>query len=547
MTEPEKRDVGAPPPAKRKRHLISPLTGRILAINVVVLAIPVLGLIYLGPYRDSLIDAELQALRSHGEIIAGALGEAAVEITPSGGQLIGVGTARHIVWRLSAPTRIRSRLFLPSGRLVADSRFLMGTRRVVQIEELPAPRESNWVVDPLLDFIERLTNWVPRSEVPDPYIEGAEQSAQDYVEVVRALEGDILGIVRSVDEGQLILSVAVPVQRYRQIVGAMMVSKDSAAIEESLRDVRLTIVQLFAGALVVTVLLSFYLSGTIARPVLRLAAAAERVRRGIGRGTQQIPDFTKRRDEIGDLSAALRDMTDALHTRLDAIERFAADVSHEIKNPLTSLRSAVETVARIDDPAQQQQLMAIIKEDVQRLDRLITDISDASRLDAELSRAETEAVDIGGMLRTLTQMHETAGTGGPAPKVTIEIAGDGDLQVTGMADRLVQVFRNLMANAASFSPPGGEIALHASRQDDVVQVTVEDDGPGIPEGKLEAVFDRFYSERPAGEKFGTHSGLGLAISKQIIEAHGGTIYAENRHDSAGDVKGARFVVRLPTT
>ena len=545
MTEPVERDVGAPPPTKRKRHLISPLTGRILAINVVVLAIPVLGLLYLGPYRDSLIEAELQALRSHGEIIAGALGEAAVEITPSGGQLIGVGTARHIVWRLSAPSRIRSRLFLPSGQLVADSRFLMGTRRVVQIEELPAPRDSNWVVDPLLDFIERLTNWVPRSELPDPYTEGAEQSAQDYVEVVRALEGDVLGVVRSVDEGQLILSVAVPVQRYRQIVGALMVSKDSAAIEESLRDVRLTIVQLFAGGLVVMVLLSFYLSGTIARPVLRLAAAAERVRRGIGRGTQQIPDFTKRRDEIGDLSAALRDMTDALHTHLDAIERFAADVSHEIKNPLTSLRSAVETAARIDDPAQQGRLMEIVKQDVQRLDRLITDISNASRLDAELSRAETEAVDIGGMLRTLTQMHETAVTGGPTPKVTIEIAGDGDLQVTGMADRLVQVFRNLMANAAGFSPPGGEIALHASRQDVVVQVTVEDDGPGIPEGKLEAVFDRFYSERPEGEKFGTHSGLGLAISKQIVEAHGGTIYVENRYDSAGDVKGARFVVRLP--
>ncbi len=525
--------------------MISPLTRRILAINIIALLIPVVGLLYLGPYRENLIAAELQALREQGEIIAGAIGEGAVEITAAGGQRLDLNAARQIVWRLSGPGRVRARLFVPTGELVADSRFLLGTRRVVQVEELPPPHEPNRLVDPLMDAIDLVVNWVPRGTPPEPYRERPQQRAEDYREVMQALEGEIASAVRAIDPVRLILSVAVPVQRYRQVVGALMVSKDSAAIEAAVRDVRLTILMVFAGALVITVLLSLYLAEAIARPILRLAAAAERVRRGFGREVQQIPDFTDRGDEIGDLSGVLREMTDALHQRMDAIERFAADVSHEIKNPLTSLRSAVETAARIDDPAQQQQLMTIIQEDVQRLDRLITDISYASRLDAELSRAETEPVDVSEMLRTLAEMHATTHTAPEAPRLVVEVAGEGPFRVLGMGDRLVQVFRNLIANAVSFSPPGGAIVMRIARREDFVEVAVEDEGPGIPETKLEAVFDRFYTERPEGEKFGTHSGLGLAISKQIVEAHGGVIFAENRRNVDGEVKGARFVVRLP--
>jgi len=251
-------------------------------------------------------------------------------------------------------------------------------------------------------------------------------------------------------------------------------------------------------------------------------------------------------DEIGDLSGALRDMMEALYQRIDAIERFAADVSHEIKNPLTSLRSAVETAARVRDPAQQQQLMTIILDDVQRLDRLITDISDYSRLDAELGREAFETVDVGDMLQMLADMQRTAsGDDRDASRIVVEIDDEAALRVAAIESRLAQVFRNLIGNAASFSPPGGTIRLRAVRDADCVVVSVCDDGPGIPEGKLEAIFDRFYRERPAGEKFGTHSGLGLSISEQIVEAHGGEIHVENRKDPDGRVTGACFIVRLP--
>jgi two-component system, OmpR family, sensor histidine kinase ChvG len=233
-------------------------------------------------------------------------------------------------------------------------------------------------------------------------------------------------------------------------------------------------------------------------------------------------------------------MTAGLWNRIDAIERFAADVSHEIKNPLTSLRSAVETTARVTDPVQQRRLMAIILEDVQRLDRLITDLSDASRLDAELQRAESGSVDIGRMLGMLADLYRTT-LEDSGIKVTLSLPPGSSLTVPGIEDRLVQVFRNLIGNAISFSPPGGSITLRARREGAWVIATVEDDGPGIPAGKLDAIFERFYTERPAGEKFGTHSGLGLSISKQIITAHRGEVFAENREGRPG----ARFTVKIP--
>ena len=237
-------------------------------------------------------------------------------------------------------------------------------------------------------------------------------------------------------------------------------------------------------------------------------------------------------------------MTEALWQRMDAIERFAADVAHEIKNPLTSLRSAVETAARIDDPTQQQRLMAIIQEDVQRLDRLISDISDASRLDAELSRAETAPVDVSRLLRTLVDVRtETASA--DAPRVQLVGADGSGLDVVGIEVRLGQVFQNLITNATSFTPADCIIRIALHDEGSHLGVTVEDEGPGIPDDKLEDIFERFYSERPAAEKFGLHSGLGLSISKQIVEAHGGTIRAENRRTPSGDVTGALFIVRLP--
>jgi two-component system, OmpR family, sensor histidine kinase ChvG len=324
----------------------------------------------------------------------------------------------------------------------------------------------------------------------------------------------------------------------------VLLSTGSGEIEEELRTVRLELLRIFGVAFLVTVLLSFYLAGTIVRPVRRLAGAAQRAR---GRGARvEIPDFTGRGDEIGELSGSLREMTDTLWQRMSAIESFAADVAHEIKNPLSSLRSAVETVTRIEDPAKQRQLMAIILDDVERLDRLITDISDASRLDAELSRIELAPTDIGAMLAALADVHEATQADGE-PHLQLDLPPDHrarPLIVRGLEGRLSQVFRNVIANAVSFSPPGGKIRVRAIHDGRAVLVAVEDDGPGIPDDRLSTIFDRFYSERPAGEKFGTHSGLGLSISKQIIEAHRGRIWAENRRDGAGRICGARFLIRL---
>jgi two-component system, OmpR family, sensor histidine kinase ChvG len=230
---------------------------------------------------------------------------------------------------------------------------------------------------------------------------------------------------------------------------------------------------------------------------------------------------------------------------MSAIESFAADVAHEIKNPLSSLRSAVETASRIEDPANQRRLMAIILNDVQRLDRLITDISDASRLDAELGRVDLEPVDVAAMLAALVDVHEATRTDG-SPRLVLSISkSDRELIVPGIETRLSQVFRNVIGNAVSFSPPSGEIRLTARHDGRAVLVNVEDEGPGIPEEKATAIFDRFYSERPLGEQFGTHSGLGLSISKQIVEAHRGMIWAENRKGANGKTIGARFSVRLP--
>ena len=542
-----KREGGkaAEAPRAGRKRVLSPLTRRVLAVNVIALVIPIVGLLYLGPYRESLIEAELEALRRQGEIFSGALGESAIETLNSGQQVLNHTMSRNIIRRLTGVDAVRARLFLVDGSLAADSRLLGALGGLVQMEELLPPENGvDGAMAPILDLLDRFAQ-VLAKDIPESYSEKPIQTAADYREAAGALYGEVAGVVRKSRDGGLVMSVALPVQRYRQVIGALMLSKDGSEVEAALRNVRLTVLAVFAGALVVTVMLSLYLAGTIARPLHRLAEAAERVRRTIGRDDEQIPDFTGRGDEIGDLSGVLREMTDALRQRMLAIEGFAADVSHEIKNPLTSLRSAVETASRVRDPEQQQKLMAIVLEDVQRLDRLITDISDASRLDAELGRAETAPVDVAQMLAALAEIRRAAEQGEQAPQLDVRVIGPGPFVVEGVESRLVQVFRNLIGNAVSFSPPGGRITVTVDNNEDQVVITVEDEGPGIPQSKLEAIFDRFYSERPSVEKFGIHSGLGLSISKQILEAHGGGIRAENRPGPGLGIAGARLVVWLP--
>ncbi len=544
-----------PPPVRGRRAArrsaslrwcrpISPLTRRILAVNVLALGLLAGGFLYLGKYQTSLIGQQIESLKTQGEIFAAALGEGAVLESVDEGEVLLPDLARQMMRRLVAPTKTRVRLFGIKGDIIADSRVLRGPGDAVQILELPPLDDEG----PVLEFAETVYDWIvdklPSRKQYPVYRESASPQASNYPEVVRSLRGETGEAIRTDPAtGGLVFSVAVPVQRYREVLGALMLSTGSGEIEEELRTVRLELLRIFGVALLVTVLMSFYLAGTIVRPIRRLAGAAERAR---GRRARvEIPDFTRRGDEIGDLSGALREMTDALWQRMSAIERFAADVAHEIKNPLSSLKSAVETAVRIEDPANQRRLMAIILDDVDRLDRLITDISDASRLDAELSRIELEPVDIAAMLRALVDVHE-ATRAQDEPRLVLDLPErGGPLVVPGIETRLSQVFLNVIANAVSFSPARSEIRLIARHAGRAVLVTVDDCGPGVPDDKLTAIFDRFYTERPAGEKFGTHSGLGLSISKQIVEAHRGMIWAENRKSADGAVSGARFSIRLP--
>ena len=545
---PSSPDRGRPAAQRSRRRgwrwPISPLTRRILAVNVLALALLAGGFLYLGKYQTSLMGQQIESLKMQGEIFGAALGEGAVLDSADEGEVLLPDLARQMMRRLVAPTKTRARLFDIKGDIIADSRVLRGPGGAVQVLELP-PLDSE---GPILDFAENAYDWVvgklPRRKRFPVYRESASPRASNYAEVAAALRGETGDAIRSDPAtGGLVFSVAIPVQRYKQVLGALMLSTGSNEIEEELRTVRLELLRIFGVALLVTVLMSFYLAGTIVRPIRRLAAAAERAR---GRRARvEIPDFTRRGDEIGDLSGSLREMTDALWQRMSAIERFAADVAHEIKNPLSSLKSAVETAVRIEDPTNQRRLMAIILDDVERLDRLITDISDASRLDAELSRLELAPVDIAAMLRALVDVHD-ATHAEDGPRLVLDLPERArPLVVPGIETRLSQVFRNVIANAVSFSPPRREIRLTGGLDGRAVLVTVEDEGPGIPDDKLTAIFDRFYTERPAGEKFGTHSGLGLAISKQIVEAHRGMIWAENRKDGAGVVIGASFCIRLP--
>ncbi len=528
---------------KSRTRLISPITRRILTVNVMALGILVAGILYLDEYKANLINSELTALATQAEMFAVALSEGAVAETASGHYQVSK-ISKQMVRRMVKTTGTRARLFRGNGTLVADSRRLAGAGRTIQIEELLPPEQNKPMLSRAFDLFDRLIKRFRPSRRLPRYEEKSNQHVSDYPEAVAALGGDYVKTVRMGKGDQMVLGVAVPVQRYKQVLGALLLTKGSQNIDNAVFEVRRDILKVFGVVLVVTVLISIYLAGTIARPLRRLALAAEQVRHDRGR-TQQIPDMSSRGDEIGELAVTLREMTEALWSRMDAIESFAADVAHEIKNPLTSLRSAVETAARLKDPEQQKKLMAIIGDDVGRLDRLITDISDASRLDAELSRGEATRVDISAMLAMLADVHNTTHETGAQIKLErTDGAGDA-LTVSGQEGRLAQIFRNLIANAYSFSPEHSRITIAVCHEGDRVRIDVDDEGPGIPAGAEKRIFERFYSERPGTEKFGTHSGLGLNISAQIAEAHEGSLEATNRTDLSGNIIGARFTVRLP--
>ena len=496
------------------------------------LAILVVGLLYLGQYQDNLIESHLEALKGDSRVFAGMVAEGGTVGDISGLYTLSPRQARSVIRRWVDATDVRTRLFDPQGGFFADSQTLEGPNgSSIDWRLLPPPHSFNTRVEAFIDFLARqFSTWPGRGTLPKYLGDDRTAPLSANPDLLKALQGEVSGRVWLDSDGHLTLTAAAPVQRLKLVLGAVLLNGDGQVIEDAIHSTQLDIAKAFMAALAVTVLLSLYLAGTIGRPIRRLAQAAERLRMGKGR-EDEIPDFTSRRDEIGELSLALREMTEALRNRMDAIEQFAADVAHELKNPLSSLASAVETVGRVKDEVQKQKLLGIIRQDVTRLDRLISDISNASRLDAELSRAESHPVELETLLSTLAEIHRSIDETRPGfTDRPVEIVLDvpkGLVACVGWRAGLGQVFQNLIANAVSFSPPGGSVRVAASRQGGRAVIMVKDDGPGIPPAKLEAIFDRFYSERPSGEAFGTHSGLGLSISKQIVETLGGQIYAEN--------------------
>jgi len=451
-----------------------------------------------------------------------------------------------VLRRLIEPTRTRGRIYDREGVLLLDSRNLYGRGDVLRFDlapphaDPPGLLERTWIA---------IRTWLGRGDLPR-YRELGPENGRGYPEVAHALDGQKASVVRINDRGEVIISAAIPVQRFRAVRGALLLSTQGGDIDHMVEAERLAVFKVFLVAVGVMVLLSVLLAGTIAGPVRRLSDAAERVRRRI-RTRVEIPDFTDRRDEIGHLSGSLRDMTNALYSRIEAIESFAADVAHELKNPLTSLRSAVETLPLAKTDESRARLLHIVEHDVKRLDRLISDVSDASRLDAELQRQEAAPVDLMKLLSTVvTVANEVRRDDGVSITLAFEGGGSRAFTALGHDSRLGQVIDNIIENARSFSAPGSVVRILCRRLRNEVEIIVDDDGPGIRPDALERIFERFYTDRPH-QGFGQNSGLGLSISKQIIEAHGGRIRAENRLgvamgiDGSAAVLGARFVVRLP--
>jgi two-component system sensor histidine kinase ChvG len=534
----------------------SSLTRRIVFLNLAGLIALVIGVLFLSQFRAGLIDARVQSLLVQGEIIAGAIAASATveneSITIDPERMLELQTGESygpsdealsglefpinpervapVLRRLISPTKTRARIY---------GRNLYGRGDVLRFDLPPPDIDKPNIVERAATAARR---WFGRGDLP-LYKELGPENGKGYPEVQQALNGLHASVVRVNDRGEIIVSVAVPVQRFRAVRGALMLSTQGADIDDMVEAERLAIVKVFLVAAAVMVVLSMLLAGTIAGPVRRLADGAERVRRRI-RTRVQIPDFTRRRDEIGHLSGALRDMTDALYTRIEAIESFAADVAHELKNPLTSLRSAVETLPRVKSDDSRQRLLAVIMHDVMRLDRLITDISDASRLDAELQRQEVAPVDLARLVESLVAVANEVVQDGVKTTLAFEGSRSANFKVPGHDSRLGQVVSNLLDNARSFSPPGGSVRVTCRRVKNNIEIVVDDDGPGIRPDALDKIFERFYTDRP-DHGFGQNSGLGLSISKQIVEAHGGNLSVENRTGAAGHVLGAHFVVRLP--
>ncbi len=496
----------------------------IVTLNLLALIILVGGALVLNELRRGLVNARIESLRLQGQVIANVIDQTATvgEPEPS----LEADTAANVLQTLFIPRTQRVRLFDAEGHVLADSYVVADRVEASPLPPAKKPGDNTFSID--LGF-----------QRPTRAQDAARQALAE--EVGRALRGEPATDMRVSENGKRVVSVSIPIQHVRAVLGVLTL--EAGDVDEIIAAERAALIPFALVAMGVTLLSSLMLTQLIAQPIMRLASAADRVRLSRARAID-LPDLANRQDEIGDLTRSLTDMTRALSDRIDAIERFAADVAHEIRNPLTSIRSATETLELVTQDAPRERLMRILKQDVGRLDRLITDISNASRLDAELSRESPRLLDLEKVMADIAGFYEATKREGEAHVRFVPAGAHDPLRVQGREGPLGQVFRNLIDNARSFSPPDGEVRVSLSRRRDEVIAVVDDDGPGMPADNLETVFERFYTSRPKGAAFGGNSGLGLSIARQIIEAHNGRIWAENR-EKDGQVVGARFSVALP--
>ncbi len=566
------------------------LTSRIIALNMVGLAIVVVGILFFTKTQAWLIDAKKDSLVVQGDIIALAIaqtatgedeerssffdramaeigddiaGEAAKDSARTSLQLaIRPEQAAYLLKRLVKPTGMRARVYTSDGTLVLDT-DLFGTNKVT-VEPLTPNADA---IEPVLQsFWTHVIGFLNQTKL-EVYRDIGRANGMAYPEVANALKGERQPLLLLDDKGRHMVSVAVPIQRQglERVHGVLLLSTQGGEIEQLIWRERRSILRIAGFALAAMLISSFLLARTIAWPLKQLSEAAERVQHNLRR-REELPDFTRRTDEIGHLSRTLTDMTDALYKRIEASERFAADVAHELKNPLTSVRSAAETLAIVKSDADRQQLADTIQHDVKRMTRLIDDISKATRVDGDFTLNEAQPVDLADLLTTVAgvfnDVHAKNGQ-----RVSVDLAalplGSTAYTVNGNDLQLGQVFNNLLDNALSFSPANGTVHVRGRREQSLIVVEIEDEGPGIPEGNLERIFARFYTDRPGAESFGKNSGLGLSICKDIVMAHRGEIWAENRFEAlaqascgsggtaarkaAAQVIGSRFTVRLPAT
>jgi two-component system sensor histidine kinase ChvG len=496
------------------------LLHRILAFNIFALAILAGSIFYLDGFRRRLTEGTVATAAMQVRIVADSL--ALAESHERGA----------LLQRLGQHSQARLRVFGSDGSLKMDS--WNGSQPTYELRD---PAQEDWRkhvsrnMDNAFDAIVGAPS-PPKLAVPEA------RRLEGWAEASAALRsGKTVTMIRRAPEGTPYISAAAAITRSSDVV---LLSRNARFIRRIVREERQTLLEILLVTASVSVLLSLFLARTIATPLRGLARAAQRVRLGRDREVS-IPRLPSRRDEVGLLARALADMTQTLRNRIDATEAFAADVTHELKNPLASLRSAVESLDRVEDPQLRRQLIDVIHHDVVRLDRLIVDIAEVSRLDAELSRARFEPIDLGCLIESLISLWEPRAE---AHRVRIAFARPrkGSAVISGDEARLTRAIDNIVDNAISFSPPGGLVEITAAHVDGEVLVSVEDEGPGVPAELRAAIFRRFHSLRPANEEFGRHSGLGLAIAKATVEGHDGTIIAEDRHDGR---TGARFVFRFP--